>query len=375
VLAGATPIPAAALSATQFLVTAPQPQIDSVSPLFLQVGQPLAPLTIGGRNFQNTQAVRVLPPDGVTVGTPSVDGTATTIVVNISATASAALGPRVVVVDTAAGSTSAVATVNNTITLTNTAGTIFTPIMAPELGVVLEAPAAPVTTLIEPIFSGGVGVLLQEAPAPPATQSLAVTGIQLGVALGPVATGVQPAGVLAGTSGTLVVDGRSLGGVIAVALVPADGITFGAPVVDGTGTQLSVPITVAAGAVEGWRAVVLSTATGSVPFADPARTQFYIGTATPALSSISPIVAAQGTGITLTVRGQGFRTATEVTASPSDGITIGAPSVNALGTELTVPVSIAPNASLGAHVIRVSTPVGTSSAEAAPANTLTVIAP
>jgi hypothetical protein len=162
--------------------------------------------------------------------------------------------------------------------------------------------------------------------------------------------------------------------VTAVTLVPAADVTFGAPVVDGTGTQLSVPVTAAAGAVEGYRAIVLSTATGSVQFADPARTQFYIGTATPALSSISPIVGTQGTGITLTVRGTGFRAATEVTATPPDGITIGTPSVTS-ATELTVPVTIAPGAPLGDRVIRVITPVGASSADATPANTLRVIAP
>jgi hypothetical protein len=346
-----------------------------VSPLVWQVGQALAPLTIRGKNFQNTQQVRVLPPEGITIGTPAADGTGGTITVSLSAAAAAALGPRAVVVDTVAGSTSTTPTASNTITLASTAGSSVTPILAPAVGVVLlEAAAAPVSTLIDPIFAVGVGVLLESAPQP-VTQPLLVSGAQLGVALGPVATRLQPPGVLAGTSGTLVVDGSSLADVSSVTLVPGDGVTFGAPLVNAGATQLSVPISVAADAPEGWRGIRLSTATGSVPFVDLAQTQIYIAATTPSLNSISPILAAQGTVITLTINGQGLQAATAVTATPSQGITIGTPAANASGTQLTVAVQLAPDAPLVDRVIQVSTPVGASSATASPANTLRVIAP
>ena len=376
VFAGTTLLPVSSPSATQFRVTAPLPEVYSVSPLYLQVGQSPASFVVRGKNFQNLQQVKILPPDGVTVGSSSINADSTEITVNVSAAATAALGTRVLAVETAAGATSSTGTVANTVTLTDKAGTNYTPILAPALGVVKQTPAPPAETPIGPISAVSVGVVLESELPPPASTSLFLKGTTLGVALGPVGLGVAPAGLPVGTSGTLLVQGYALNDVTAVSLSPADGITLGTPTVNAAGTELSVPITVAADAPAGWREMTLNTATGKVPFADTARGRFYLGTGVPSLDSIEPILATQGTTLTLIVRGQNLQNATAMTATPPDGVQLTFPiTVNATGTQLTVPMYIAPDAPLSSRVIRVVTPAGTSDEIAVPANTFTVYPP
>jgi hypothetical protein len=146
--------------------------------------------------------------------------------------------------------------------------------------------------------------------------------------------------------------------------------------VNGDGTQLSAPITVDANAATGWHAVKLTSATGEVPFGDIAKARFYVGAGVPSFSSIEPILATQGSNVTLTIRGQHFQNATAVTATPADGITFTfPPTVNSDGTQVMVPFSIAPDAPLGSRVIQLTTPAATSSDAAGPENTFTVYPP
>ena len=377
VLAGTTVLPVAPVSVTQFRVTTPQPQIDSISPLYLQVGQPLTTLTVLGKNFQNTQQVSIVPPNDVTISPPSVDASGTTITANISAAATAVLGPRVVVVQTPAGSTSSTATIANTITLTNTAGTTYTPIVTPLLGVLLqEPPAPPTSTTFGPFISANGGVVLEQTPPPPGTTSLFLASSQLGIAFGPVATRIDPVGMPVNASGTLIIYGYALDGVTGISLNPSTGITLGAPQVSADGTQATVSVTVAADAPTGWREVTLTTASGVVKFSDTAKGRFYVATGLPTFSSISPILGSQGGALTLTINGSNFQNATAVTATPPDGIIIGGGmTVNAAGTQITVPIAIATDAPTTARVIQVTTPAGASSNVASPADTFTVYPP
>lgn len=377
VLAGSTLVPAAPVEATQFLVTVPQPRIDSVSPLYLQVGQPLTALTIRGANYQNLQQVRIVPADGITLGTPSVNTSGTEVVLNISAAANATLGPRIVVVETAGGQTAEIATIANTLTLTDNAGTTYAPIISPSLGVVLQAPPPPpVETTIGPVIAPHLGVVLEADPPPPVTQTLFLAGAHLGVALGPIATRSEPSGLPVGGNTTLTISGFALNDVTSITLTPETGVTVGALTITPDGTQITASIDVAADAPVGWREIKLSTASGMVPFSDPVVNRFYVASGLPTFDSITPILAKQGEVLTLTVRGNHLLKAIAVTAEPSEGITFTFPiTVNATGTELTVPLQIAPDAPLGSRVIRVTTPGGISTEVAEPANTFTVFPP
>lgn len=135
---------------------------------------------------------------------------------------------------------------------------------------------------------------------------------------------------------------------------------------------MSIPITVAADAAAGPRELVLASGSARVAFSDPQASRFHVAAGAPRIDSIAPILANQGTTLTLIVRGANLQQAT-VTAAPSGGIVFdSAPAVNSTGAEITLGISLAPDAPLGSRVVRVTTPGGTTSGDASPANTFTV---
>jgi hypothetical protein len=377
VLAGTTLLPAASAAATQFLVTTPLPEIFSVSPIHLPVGT-LVSFTIRGRDFRSTELVRVIPPDGVAVGPPQVNAAEDEITVSLSAAPDAALGARVVTVRTAAGETSPTPSVRNTIQITSGAGTTFSPVAAPAVGIVKPEDAPPpVSVTFGPIASVPVGVVLTATPTPPVATQFPVFAPRVGAAVGPIATRIEPAGAVRGTSQTVVVHGHSLGDVVSVTFAPAGNITASVPQPNAEGTELTVVLSVAASAPLAFHELVLLDAGGQrIAFGDPAQALVYVAPGVPEIDSIEPILGGQGAGLTLTVRGRNFQGATAVTVTPAEGLTIAFPiTVNGAGTQLTVPLAIAPDAALGPRVIRIVTPAAASGEAATPANTFTVLSP
>ena len=376
VLAGATAIPFTNSTAGQFLVTSPQPEIDSITPLFLQVGAAPSQLTVRGKNFDLAQAVRIVPPDGVIVSaSPVVSADNRSLTVNISAAAGAVLGARSVVVVTPAGETSSAQTAANTITVSNSLGSTFTPIISALLGVVIEEVAAPISTTFSPIISPSLGVSLEIITPPPSTTFLQPAP-NVGVALGPIATNMQPRSALPGATTTLTITGFGLDSVTGVTVVPADGISVGVITTQPDGSQLSVPITLAANAAATLREIRLIQGAGRVEFSDPATNRLRVAVGVPNIISITPILASQGTTFSLTIRGANLQGTSAVQATPDLGLIFGSdPVVNAAGTEVTVGVAITGSADLGPRVIQVVTPGGASSSVAAPANTFTVFPP
>jgi hypothetical protein len=376
VFSGISPVPFASPDIALFRVSAPAAAFDSMTPIVLQVGQPAVTLTIRGRNFQNASSVTIVPPEGVIINNPptvSPDGTLLTV--SISAAATAATGPRAIVVTTPGGSSSASLTAQNTLTLSSTAGTNVSPVTSPPLGVVLQSNAPPPTIDIGPFVSPALGVVLQD-PNPPAAPTQTLFGANVGVTVGPVATRIAPIGFAPNTTGTLTIQGLTLNGTTAVTVNPSTGVTLGTLTVAPDGTQVSVPITIATGAPATVREVRLQNASGRVPFADPAASRFTIGVGVPLFDSITPIVAVEGTTFTMTIRGSNFTGATAVTATPPDGIAISNTfAVNATGTQLDVQMAIAVDAPVGSRVIQVLVSGAASSATASPANTLNVVTP
>ena len=375
VFKGPTGVPFAAPDAALFRVSAPPPTLDSITPIVLQVGQPPVTLTVRGQNLQNASSVAIVPPDGVSINNPpAVAADGTLLTVSISAAVAAATGPRAIVITTAGGPSASALTERNTLTLTSAAGTNVTPVTSPALGVVLESNAPAPTVSVSPIVAPAVGVVLQGPNPPAALQSLFATN--LGVSVGPVATGVAPTGFAPNTSGTLTIQGFALNSTSAITVVPSTGVTLGTLSVAPDGSQVGVPIAIATGAPATIREVRLQSAGGRIPFADPAASRFTIGVGVPQFDSITPIVAARGTTFVMTIRGSNFAGATAVAATPPDGIFISNTfTVNPTGTQLDVGMSIATDAPVGSRVIRVLVPGAASSAIAAPANTLNVVTP
>ncbi len=374
VLAGITTVPFSDQRTAQFQVSAPLPVFDSIAPTFLQTGAPAVTLTIRGRNFQNASAVGVSPPDGIAINNPpTVDPAGTQITVTLSAAAAAATGPRAVTATTPAGTSSDVLTAQNTITVTAAVGAAVTPVTSPVLGVILQDGTPPPPQLFGPFSAPALGVVLQD-PNPPAAPTTFTTAPYVGVAVGPIATGVSAPSLSPGVSGTLTISGFALNDVTSVSVTPASNITVGTPVAAPDGSQVSVPITVLAGASAGLYTVTVLRGTTRVEFVPFRSNTFSIGTGVPPnIDSITPILNSRGQTFTMTIRGQNFQGVTAVTATPSTGMFIDTmPVASPDGTVVTVQINIALDAPLEAKVIQVITPSGATRPDAVPANTFTV---
>ncbi len=369
--AGAAQIVFTNPSAALFRVSAPLPEFDSISPVVLQVGAPAVTMTIVGRNFQNATLVRVDPPTGITVSSPTLNGAGTQATVTISAAAGSTTGPRAVILATPAGESPTAQSAANTLTLVTAVQGNVTPVTSPALGVVVQDNTPPPPQVVEPVSAPAVGVVLEDPNPPPPPQDT-VRSLLVGVAVGPFASGVQAPPLTPTSSGTLVVSGAGLADVTAVEIEPSTGITVGTLTLAPDGTQVSAPITLA-GAATGLRGVRVLRGTTQVPFIPAQADTFRIGVGVPSMDSITPILANRGQTITMIIRGQNFQDFTAVTATPATGLFIdSAPSVNTAGTEITVRIGIASDAPLGARVIRVITPGGATTDAAVPANTFTV---
>lgn len=375
VWSGPTGVPFSDPAHAQFLVTAPQPRIDSVTPVNIAVGSGPVTLTVRGINFKDASQVTATPATGITVSQPPVvNADATEISVSATVDAGAATGQRVVRVTTPAGTTDATSSPSNTLNIVNTLGGAVTPILAPALGVIKQDDTLPATEE-RPVSAYDLGVVLQSDPPPPASQDIFLGGARLGVTVGPFAHTVQASALVPGATGSLMVMGMNLDAVSSVSLLPATGVTLGTPVVAADRLSMTIPVTVAANAPAGPRQLVLSTPTGVLPFSQPEGDRFIVASGAPVIDSITPILARQGDSATLTIRGAHLQNAS-VLIEPVTGVVLGGPPViNSTGTEITIGVHVPVEAALGGRVIRVQTPGGITTDQAEPANTFTVFPP
>lgn len=275
------------------------------------------------------------PADGVTVGAPEIAADGTTLVATLVATADAAPGPRRVVVRDANGALLAFAD-----------------------------PAASVVVLT----SGE-----------------------------PRIDSVTPIRAIRNSGFTLEIRGENLhDGTIEI--LPADGLELDAqPRIDADGTLITAQVRVGAGAPLGDKVVRVATASGTTASApDQGNTLRVVDTlgpdyltaapivgvmvgdgalptaevAVPVLTSglgvvvgasvtgVSPGAAVIGTTQTITVRGQGLQAVTGIAFTPAAALTVGAPTPNADGTELTFSLQVAADAVLGARRIALETADG-----------------
>lgn len=368
--AGTAEVPFSDPSAAQFRITPPLPLIDSTTPIVYQIGGGDVMMTLRGVNLQGAQLVRLTPPDGVSIAAPVVNAAGTELTATVNVSAAAAAGSRIVVVASPAGESSSSGNAANTVQLVTTIAGSVTPIVSPDLGVVLETTAPPPALSIGPVVAPALGVLLQDSNPPPPQEM--VRALQVGVAVGPFASGVQTPPLTPDSTGTLVISGSALADVTSVVIEPATGITTGAITAAPDGSQISVPLTLS-GAQAGLRGARVFRGSGLVPFIPADASTFRIGVGAPSIESITPIFANRGETLTLTIRGQNLQGVTAVTASPATGLFIdNAPTVNPAGTEVTVRIGIASDAPQGARLIYVITPGGVSIAFDPAANTFTV---
>jgi hypothetical protein len=336
-------------------------------------------LTLRGIYLGNVTAVRLTPAAGITVGAPvfnAADPLGPSLSVTLVVDTTAAVGSRVVTAVAPAGESSSAAGVTNTLTVAANAGTSVPSYLSAQVGVQLAGVATPVVPDPLALYSSGVGVELAGASGPVA-ESLGLLSSQVGIAYGPVLTSVEPLGLNVGQGGSVVVRGIALPADAVLSFLPAVGITLeGAPVVAADGSSLTQAVSIAADALAQPRAVILSSGGKAIPTAPQGNSLFSVGAAAPSIISMSPILARQGEAFTLLLRGTQLHELVEISAEPALGLQFGsAPVVAADGTQIEVRVFIAPDAPLGARVIRVRSRTGISAAEAGAANTFTVYSP
>ena len=363
-------IPVAIGGNDRFQVTTPQPVIDSVTPNFVLADSTPQMLTVRGQLFNNLQQLRIEPADDIAIDTPQVNDQGDTITVAVTADTGATTGPRVIVVETPGGTSEATPNPGNTLTLVGSIGAIFEAIVSPALGVTKEI--TPVPTVSEnTVWSGLLGVEKSVTVAP-VTNTLGLTARLTGVTLGPVATRALPVAASIDTSATLTIEGFELAGVTGVQLEPDTGITLGALAVGAD--QVSVPLTIAADAPQTLRRITINSDNGPIPFSDPARGRLRIAGPPATITSIEPIQQTPGANFTLLIRGTNLQTTQSVSMEPADNrISLGTPSVNDAGTELTLQVNLSETVTPGPRTVVVTTLAGSTSGIAQPANTFTVV--
>jgi YD repeat-containing protein len=225
-------------------------------------------------------------------------------------------------------------------------------------------------------YSAPVGIVVGSAEvtttAPVTSATLA--SARVGVAVGAYLKGLSPKATSVGTSLTLVVEGESIPAGASVSILPAASIVLGSSTVALNGKQISIPISVDGAANAGVRRVIVKDATGvEMLFANESASQLVLTTGQPEIQSIDPLFATAGTTSRLIIRGKHMQAA-QVRILPDVDLRLDAqPSINAAGTEISLPIQIASLAATGARVVQVLTPSGQSSAQPSGQNQWTLV--
>ncbi|HZR68837.1 MAG TPA: RHS repeat domain-containing protein [Burkholderiales bacterium] len=296
------------------------PTIDTVSPGALAIGTGPTTVVVTGRELSGVSAAALSAPDGLTVGAVSAapDGSSVSFPVTVSGTA---------------------ATTSRRIVFSGTQQP-YLPARAGADQILVTLPPPQILS-IDPIF--------------------ATTGT---------------------TAATLTIRGRNLQNVQAVRFVPGTGITVDvSPSASTDGMIATVRFSVSPLGPTGTHAVIVTTPGGSsdatptaantfsvvnqvdaafTPIispvvgvvvqsnAPPPGTSFFsppLGVAVgPVVTSVSPSVGIVGQTTSVTIGGSSLQGVTAVQLSAPDGVTVGAPSVSADGTSVTVSLTIAASA-------------------------------
>lgn len=340
-------IPYASADAGLIQVTTGQPEILSIDPLFAERNR-VVTLKVRGRHLQNGRVTLSPSTDLRVDAAPVVSADGTEMTVKVEIVALAATGPRLVQVTTPSGSSTAQASAANQFTI-----------------------VSEITTNVTPIASPLVGIQVGSTSTEPTASPFGPLVAQVGVLVGQGAKSIAPKAGVVGTSVTIEVVGAGLQAVQSAALHPAEGVTLGTPTISGDGSSLSLPITIAADAPQSPRRLVLTTATGRVPFSQPEGDQFAVVAPVPEFISTSPQVWLAGQTVAVTVQGRNLSGVQAIALQPGGGVNIVAPyTVNAEGTQLRFKAQLAANAVSGSRTLVITTAAGSSSTEASPGNTV-----
>lgn len=341
----------AVLGADDIDIVLPRPQILSVAPITLTAGSTVSEFVIRGRHLQDVTAVEVRGGAGLRLGstlTLSPDGSSLTV--GLQVLASAAPGPRVIVLSSPSGGSDEAPTAANTVT-------------------VYEDNSG--WQAIQQLSAGLVGVELAQNAEPGGLATLSAAPL-VGVTVGSVISDFGPRSIAKGDSLVLRLHGAGLQAVDALSLEPATGLTVGAVTPAADGLSVDVAVTAAGDAALGLRRLRVTAAGTAIAFAAVQEPLLLVTPVVPVLESLDPPTAKPGSSIALTLRGRNFLNTQQVRVTPSAGVSVGTPNVNAEGSEATVSLIIAADAAKGPRTVTLLTAAGETSATPGPNNQLSI---
>ncbi len=348
------------------------PVVTSVYPQHIAVSVTAMPITVTGRDLDNTTALRFEPAGGISIDSFSVAQDGRSLNLWVSTTAGAQSGARILIVTTSAGQSSEIPSISNSLEIANKVSTIATLLSMP-LGIQKDPTEPTLNELPRLLTTPELGIVRQFTTTPEidATQLFSAP---LGLAVGAVATQILPRSRSIGQAANIIVSGTGLNNVTTVNFEPPEGITLtGSINSDITGEQLTIPVQIAEDAEQTLRELILLTNTTQIRFAPFYRGQLLITGTSPEISSMDPVQQFRGANITLLIRGHNLNNTVAISEEPSTGISFGAPDINTTGTELSINLVISPTAPLGPRVIIITTLAGSTENIAMPANTFTII--
>lgn len=330
-------------AADRFYLAGELPQIESITPSSVELGE-LFRMTVRGRNFSPTSQLIVSPGDGIVIDSPiSISADQTTIDADIQVADAAAVGARLVQVQTAAGASSPSASGANTLQISEPGLVRFSPVLSSGLGV-----------------HRGVG--------DPQFDAMAVSP-GLGVARGRILSELEPRVFEADSQPVILGLGAGLDAISSVEIEPADDVAVTGLVTMPEAIEFSLEI--APSAALGVRAIRFFTADGELPVARPELRTLRIVASQPVVEGLSPVYLEPGTGpVEIAVRGANLQNAESVSVIPQADLQLGTFSVAPGGDEIRLMMSADAGAATGARVVQVTTPAGASATVMASGNRL-----
>ncbi|MCB1876817.1 MAG: hypothetical protein KDH88_12665 [Chromatiales bacterium] len=330
-------------------IAPPLPIIHSIEPNFGLRGSGPMDLLLRGEHFEQADSVRLLPSTGVSVGTQVETVSEGEILrARIDIAGDAPLGARTVTVVSPNGASSSTPTAANTFLVTDGVQGNVDSLVSPLLGVTLgpntDDGEADETRLLSPA---------------------------LNVVLGPMARLLAPGHGEQGTSLRLTVQGAGLDAVNTVEFDPSSGIAVDGFETGIAGDELFLNITLAIDAPQTTRRLRLFGDSGEIPFTSGTGSQFLITGPLPEIDALSPNTLRIGSGWqTITLYGRNLEQVTGVSATPAVGLSIDTPVLSEDATRLAIPMRAETDAVPGPRTVILSAPVGNSSSDPAPANTI-----
>ena len=374
------------IDSDKFRITLPTPEIYSIQPIRGMVGQAVT-LTVMGKNFASASSVDFTPSTGINViNPPTISADGKMITSSITLAANAPLGDRVVTVNTPGGTSSTTASTSNTFTVTSDPGFTYSPLVSPEIGVLVSQPNGSNQVALDygPVTSSEIGVMVTPV-VPPTSKSVdygPVISTQVGVAVGALFTGFMPAAMEPGSSVSYMLKGIGLDAVTSIALVPSANVTVTSWIPAGDGLTGTVTITADSGAVSGMRTMIALAGSSALPSL-PGKDILFIGYK-PIVNSIttsfpaSSVQATVGNSYTLTLNGSHLQGVTKVEVIPPDGITINSMpswSSDVTGEHVSITMTVDANAAASDRLVLLTTTYGSSNLTPDTSNTLSIFRP